>query len=281
MKGNVGRLVLTILAGSGVMGGLLLGALTGAAQAADTAGTVNTGGALLNVRTGPAATTPRKATLPNGTRVTIECQQEGQKIWGRVRTTNLWDRLLDGTYVSDAYVSRGKALLPRCEALLGQAADDVPLAANGAWVAPVTATVGSGFRTASRPTHDGVDLPAARNTAIRATSAGTVITSECNVSTGTCDVDGSPAIKGCGWYVEIEHADKVVTRYCHMIRRPSVSVGQKVFAGQVIGYVGTSGNSSGPHLHFETHTGAPANRTNAVEPVAFMKSKGVTLGPKN
>jgi murein DD-endopeptidase MepM/ murein hydrolase activator NlpD len=277
MKANLRRLGLTMIVSAGVISGLLTGALVGTAEAATTTGTVNTGGSLLNVRIGPAATTARKTMLPDNTRVTIVCQEVGQKIWGRVRTTNMWDRLPDGTYVSDAYISRGTTALPRCPALSGQAAQ-APLAANRGWVSPVMATVGSGFRTSSRPTHDGVDMAARKNTPIRAVSGGTVITSVCNASTNNCDVDGSPSIRGCGWYVEVEHAGKIVTRYCHMIRRPSVSVGQKVFAGQVIGFVGSSGNSSGPHLHFEVHTGTPADRSNAVEPVAFLRTKGVKLG---
>src|SRR5207244_2341103 len=108
-----------------------------------------------------------------------------------------------------------------------------------------------------RPTHNGVDIIAPRGTLIRAASAGIVVTVRCNVSQGTCDQDGSPAVKGCGWYVEIAHGANLATRYCHMVQRPSVVVGQRVGTGQPIGYVGTSGNSSGPHLHFEVHTGVP------------------------
>jgi murein DD-endopeptidase MepM/ murein hydrolase activator NlpD len=41
--------------------------------------------------------------------------------------------------------------------------------------------------------------------------------------------------------------------------------------------VGSSGNSSGPHLHFEIHSGHPAHEGNAIEPVSFMAQKGVKL----
>jgi murein DD-endopeptidase MepM/ murein hydrolase activator NlpD len=105
-----------------------------------------------------------------------------------------------------------------------------------------------------------------------------VVTAECNAApTHGCDVDGSPAITGCGWYVEIRHAGDLVTVYCHLLRRPLVNVGQTVTAGQVIGNVGMSGNASAPHLHFEVHNGYPATRLNAIDPVPFMAAHAVAL----
>ena len=163
--------------------------------------------------------------------------------------------------------------------------DPVGISAAG-WTRPTPGAIVSGFRTADRPNHDGVDLGAPRNTVIRAASAGVVVTVLCNVAgqsyapTGgslPCDSDGNPGLGGCGWYVQIRHVGDVVTRYCHMVRQPAVSVGQAVTAGQPIGLVGTSGNSSGPHVHFEVHSGYPATRDNAIEPVAFMAAHGVTM----
>ena len=148
------------------------------------------------------------------------------------------------------------------------------------WTVPSAGPVGSGFRTPDRPTHNGVDVIVPRRTQIHAASAGIVITVKCNVNAGTCDEDGSPAIKGCGWYVEIAHSANLVTRYCHMVQRPFVTVGQRVAGGQVIGLSGTSGNSSGPHLHFEVHTGIPANNANAINPVPFMAARGAPLGDR-
>jgi len=101
------------------------------------------------------------------------------------------------------------------------------------WTVPVVADVGSGFRTPERPTHYGVDLSVPKGTAIHAAAAGVVITATCNVSAGwSCDRDGSPAIAGCGWYVDILHADNIITRYCHMVSRPKVVVGQSVTAAE-------------------------------------------------
>jgi len=141
------------------------------------------------------------------------------------------------------------------------------------WALPAPGPIVSGWRTTGRPAHAGVDIGAPRGTTIRAAAAGTVVTVRCNVSEGTCDTDGSPSVKGCGYYVDIDHGQGVTTRYCHQLRRPSVQVGQRVAAGQPIGLVGSSGNSSGPHLHFEV-------RLNSVDtnPVPFLAARGVRIG---
>ena len=155
---------------------------------------------------------------------------------------------------------------PRC-------AEPGEITASG-WTTPLDAAVTSGFRTAARPGHDGVDMPAARGTPIRAAAAGQVITAACDGdSTGRrCQREGSPSTPGCGWYVKVRHAADIVTMYCHMLERPIVKVGEWVRAGQQLGKVGSTGRSSGPHLHFEVHdprAGGP------VDPVAFMRDRGV------
>jgi murein DD-endopeptidase MepM/ murein hydrolase activator NlpD len=149
------------------------------------------------------------------------------------------------------------------------------ISASG-WTAPVLAGVVSGFRTSQRPTHNGVDLGASRFTKIRAAASGVVIVSKCDV--GNCNVDGSPTTPGCGWFVDILHANQLITRYCHMVRQPLVKVGEVVNVGQIIGDVGTSGNSSGPHLHFEVHVDGDRSSRGAINPVNFMASHGAALG---
>ena len=62
-----------------------------------------------------------------------------------------------------------------------------------------------------------------------------------------------------------------------MLARPLVSEGQTVTAGQVIGVVGSSGHSSGPHLHYEVHLGDHSPAT-AVDPVPFMAAHAAPLG---
>jgi murein DD-endopeptidase MepM/ murein hydrolase activator NlpD len=157
------------------------------------------------------------------------------------------------------------------------------IAASG-WTLPVLgASVGSGFRTADRPTHQGVDLIVGRYTVIHAASSGVVSVVKCDEDhrgRRTCDVDGFPGKGGCGWMVEIQHAGNIMTRYCHMVERPAVTVGQRVVAGQRLGRVGTSGNSSGPHLHFEVHLNNDRRSAGAINPVPFMEQQGVPLGGK-
>ncbi|GGJ82687.1 hypothetical protein GCM10010123_10420 [Pilimelia anulata] len=282
--GRPRHLAITILASLGVAIGTLAGSPMPAA-AANVMGTVKVSGTL-NVRYGPSTVTARTSTVRTGTRLALVCQVVGQKIYGTVRTTNLWNRLSGGRYASDAYIVRGSAKIPPC-AGAGQVLPPAtkPTTSTGAvvskygWTAPVPGAAGSGFREAGRPGHDGIDIAIRKGAALRAAAAGQVIGVYCNVPRGySCDKDGSVSISGCGWYLEIKHAANVVTRYCHLARKPYVKVGQKVSAGQLIGITGSSGNSSGPHLHFEVHVHAPpATHENAINPTAWLKTKGVLL----
>jgi murein DD-endopeptidase MepM/ murein hydrolase activator NlpD len=151
------------------------------------------------------------------------------------------------------------------------------------WTAPVaSAQFVSGFRTASRPTHQGDDLAAPKGTPIYAASGGVVSLVRCDPATKAaaplgCDQDGGMNVPGCGWYVEIQHAGNVMTRYCHMLRQPMVTVGQMVRAGQQIGVVGDSGHSSGPHCHVEVHLGGVRSSAGATDPMPFMRDRGVRL----
>ena len=235
-------------------------------------GLVSTGGTALNARSGPASAFIKTGAIAEGTYISIVCQVIGEHVDGRVKATRIWNRLPNNSYVSDAFISRQWFEIPVCDP------KTVPRMPTTSWTLPVSAGLVSGFRTSSRPGHDGVDLGAARNTPIRAAASGTVIRVVCNVSTNNCNVDGNRTLSGCGWYAEILHSGNVVTRYCHMVRRPLVTVGQAVTAGQIIGYVGSSGNSSGPHLHFEVHLHAPpATHANAVSPISFFRARGLTI----
>ena len=87
--------------------------------------------------------------------------------------------------------------------------------------------------------HYGVDLSAPQGTPIVASRGG-------KVTTATYDSSGG------GYYVAINHLDGFSTRYLHMTHF-IVSPGQNVVAGQVIGYCGSTGASTGPHLHFSVY----------------------------
>ena len=88
--------------------------------------------------------------------------------------------------------------------------------------------------------HSGIDIPAQGGTPILAARSGQVITS----------VYGSGAYWSYGNYVVIDHGDGETTLYAHMSSR-AVSEGEMVTQGQIIGYVGATGNTTGPHLHLE------------------------------
>ncbi|MGW4943807.1 M23 family metallopeptidase [Actinoplanes sp. NPDC004185] len=157
-----------------------------------------------------------------------------------------------------------------------------PLAASGKGLKrSQKMVVGSGFRTASRPRHQGVDLIIGTGNPVRSAASGVISRIKCDETFSgrkDCDVPGYPGKGGCGWMLEIRHAGKIMTRYCHLVRRPDVQVGQKVTAGQVVATSGTSGNSSGPHLHFEVHLNNDRSSASAVDPVQFMAEHGSPLG---
>ncbi len=97
--------------------------------------------------------------------------------------------------------------------------------------------------------HFGIDYMASPNTPVVASGNGRVV----QIHTG-CSKNGYIG-NGCGGgfgnYVLIDHGGGLTTRYAHL-SRVSIGIGQVVSQRQIIGYSGNSGNSSGPHLHFET-----------------------------
>ena len=90
--------------------------------------------------------------------------------------------------------------------------------------------------TGEAHSHTGIDIPAPGNTPILACKSGQVVTSAYHYSYGN--------------YVVIDHGNGNSTLYAHMSSR-AVSEGDMVTQGQVIGYVGATGNTTGPHLHLE------------------------------
>ena len=111
-----------------------------------------------------------------------------------------------------------------------------------------------GWRFNNTDYHTGVDFPAPANTPIRASASGTVI----YVRTGA----GYGRNWGYGNYLIVDHGGGFSTLYAHCTSIP-VSVGDTVTKGQTIAYVGTTGWSTGYHLHFEIRrNGAHTNPLN-------------------
>ncbi len=116
---------------------------------------------------------------------------------------------------------------------------------SGEWYWPLTGKYGISSLFGGRylfgrwESHTGTDIPAAGGTPIHAAKDGIVTYVSPNRNTSY------------GWYCMISHGSGYTTLYAHQCQRPVVSEGQSVSKGQVIGYVGTTGNSTGNHLHFE------------------------------
>ncbi len=108
--------------------------------------------------------------------------------------------------------------------------------------------------------HAGVDLAVAPGTPIRSVGAGTVVSAGANFG-------------GYGISVLVDHGNGYLTHYAHMSAK-SVSVGDRVTAGQVLGKEGSTGHVTGPHLHFEVHKGSFQN---PVEPTAWLADRGVRI----
>ena len=105
-----------------------------------------------------------------------------------------------------------------------------------------------------RRPHEGIDLGAPVGTPVHATGDGVI---------ERADWFGS-----YGLFVEIEHGSQLETRYGHMSRL-NVAAGQFVHRGDVIGYIGTTGRTTGPHLHYEVRVDGVA-----VNPMPYMQGAG-------
>ncbi|MEU3935368.1 M23 family metallopeptidase [Streptomyces sp. NPDC029044] len=114
-------------------------------------------------------------------------------------------------------------------------------------------------------THSGQDFAVPSGTQVVATHGGTV------VKAGGNGAGDGPAY---GNAVVIKHGNGTYSQYAHL-SKVTVRVGQIVKTGQEIAKSGNTGNSSGPHLHFEIRT--TPNYGSAVDPVKFLRAKGVKV----
>jgi murein DD-endopeptidase MepM/ murein hydrolase activator NlpD len=131
-------------------------------------------------------------------------------------------------------------------------------------VAPVDAPTGTPYHQAgsswSKGYHTGVDFPVPTGTSVKSVAAGRVISAGWGGS--------------YGYQVVVRHGDGRYSQYAHL-SAISVKDGQSVGAGQRIGRSGSTGNSSGPHLHFEVRTGPGFGSD--VDPLAYLRAGGVRI----
>ncbi|MEV4921907.1 M23 family metallopeptidase [Streptomyces roseoverticillatus] len=154
--------------------------------------------------------------------------------------------------------------LDRAAAGGGTAKDQAVAQANGRWTRPVTSyqlTAGFGGVGANwASTHSGQDFAVPSGTPVRSIGAGTVVATGCGGAFGISLV--------------VQHDDGWYSQYAHLAAM-FVTPGQQVRAGQWIGMSGTTGNSTGPHLHFEIRTSPEFG--SAVDPVPWLNARGVRL----
>ncbi|MGW8950556.1 peptidoglycan DD-metalloendopeptidase family protein [Streptomyces sp. NPDC055709] len=135
---------------------------------------------------------------------------------------------------------------------------------GSAWVTPVEHySLSAGFDSAGQRwahRHTGQDFAVGIGSAVRAIGAGRVVSVSCG--------------GGFGMEVVVQHNDGWYTQYAHLAA-VTVDQGDRVRTGEWVGQAGTTGNSTGPHLHFEVrltpHFGS------AVDPVAWLRKRGVWL----
>ena len=128
------------------------------------------------------------------------------------------------------------------------------------WPVPYTKRISSPYGSRWNSFHHGIDVSASgiNGKALIACDGGTVIKANSTNNWGG----------GWGYYVLIDHGNGYQTRYAHC-SKVVVKVGQKVAQGELIAYVGNTGNSTGPHLHLEVLLNGKR-----VDPMPYIKASG-------
>ncbi|MFC8916458.1 peptidoglycan DD-metalloendopeptidase family protein [Streptomyces sp. NPDC057116] len=160
--------------------------------------------------------------------------------------------------------AKPKADDTRTESRASRSAAKAEAPAASGFTAPVAAGVTTPYRASgsmwSSGYHTGVDFAASSGTSVKAIGQGTV------VSAGWSGAYGNEVV--------IQHTDGTYSQYAHLSSL-AVSSGQSVSGGQEIGLSGSTGNSSGPHLHFEVRTG-PGYGSD-IDPLAYLRQHGVSI----
>ncbi|MEH0973040.1 M23 family metallopeptidase [Micromonospora sp. CPCC 205546] len=129
------------------------------------------------------------------------------------------------------------------------------------WVIPMKgAAITSCYGPRWGTQHAGIDFALPAGTPVRAAFGGTV--------TKAGDVGD-----GYGISVFVDHGNGYLTHYAHL-STTKVGVGDKVGTGQTIGLEGSTGDSTGPHLHFEVHQGQMWNQ---IDPAPFLRARGIDV----
>jgi murein DD-endopeptidase MepM/ murein hydrolase activator NlpD len=128
---------------------------------------------------------------------------------------------------------------------------------SAAWTLPTQGVVTSEFGPRWGTQHQGIDIAASTGTAVKAAADGVVRKASWN--------------GGYGNAVVVDHGNGVSTLYAHNSEL-TVKPGDRVQAGQVVAKVGSTGDSTGPHLHFEVKV-----NDKRVDPRPWLKERGVTL----
>ncbi|MBO1116985.1 peptidoglycan DD-metalloendopeptidase family protein [Enterococcus hirae] len=166
-------------------------------------------------------------------------------------------KFLTGRYATDtSYDKKLNGLIETYELTTYDKEVAGPQLSKKGYVVPLkNYTISSTFGTRGGEFHRGIDLAAAQGEPIYASKAGTVIKAEFHPSWGNV--------------VAIEHEDGTTALYAHQ-QEYQVKVGDKVKQGQIIGYVGSTGNSTGSHLHFELCLDDSLNQSQLVDPETVL-----------
>ena len=161
-----------------------------------------------------------------------------------------WQAEADALQGASASIAAQLAAAPTTRPASPPGQPHTPPTASGGLIWPVSGPITSPFGMRWGSLHPGIDIGVPMGTPIRAAAAGHVV---------LASYDG-----GYGNLVVIDHGNSLATAYAHQSAM-AVTVGQFVEQGQVIGYVGSTGFSTGPHLHFEVRVnGTP------VDPLGYL-----------